>query len=411
MTDTYDVLIVGGGLVGASLAIALDNSSLRLALVEAVPARADHQPSYDERNLALAAATVNALQALGVWTHVSSRATPICRIHVSRQGEFGAARLEAAKHGIESFGAVLPARELGNGLLARLSACSNLARHAPASLVALTVGSEAVLATLAGAEPRVISARLVVGADGTHSFVRGAHVIETDNVDYAQTAFVTTVTPQRALDGCAFERFTATGPVALLPLSERRAGVVLTVPAADAARVAALDDDGFLELLHDRFGWRLGRLSRLGKRVSYPLKCVRATRLTATRTVLVGNAAQTLHPIGAQGFNLGLRDALTLAELLVARFGGDDAGAPALLHEYARRRAADRDGTAAMSDSLARFTASEALPLKLLRSLGLIALDRIPALQEQLVRRGMGFRGVVPRLALHDTLSSAGDGQ
>jgi 2-octaprenyl-6-methoxyphenol hydroxylase len=400
MTDTYDVLIVGGGLVGASLAIALDGSGLRVALVEAVPARADHQPSYDERNLALAAASVNALEALGVWTHVSSRATPIRRIHVSRQGEFGAARLEASKHGRESFGAVLPARELGNGLLARLATCATLVRHAPASLVALTAAPDSVTATLENSEARSVSARLVVGADGTNSFVRGARGIETDNVDYAQTAFVTTVTPQRGLDDCAFERFTATGPVALLPLSEGRAGVVLTVPAADAARVVALDDRGFLELLHERFGWRLGRLSRLGNRVSYPLKRVRATRLTAARTVLVGNAAQTLHPIGAQGFNLGLRDALTLAELLVARAGGDDAGSSHLLEEYSRRRVEDRDGTAAMSDGLARFTANEALPLKLLRSLGLIALDRVPLLQDQLVRRGMGFRGVVPRLAL-----------
>ena len=410
MTDTYDVLIVGGGLVGASLAIALDGSGLRVALVEAVPVRADHQPSYDERNLALAAATVNALEALGVWKHVSSRATPIRRIHVSRKGEFGAARLEASRHGVDSFGAVLPARELGNGLLERLAACTSLARHAPAKLIHLVCGSDLAAATLQTmSETRIINARLVVGADGADSFVRSALGIDTDNVDYAQTAFVTTVTPQRALEGCAYERFTSTGPVALLPLSERRAGVVLTVPAADAANVAALDDEAFVTLLQARFGWRLGRFSRLGRRVSYPLRRVRATRVTAARAVLVGNAAQTLHPIGAQGFNLGLRDALTLAELLTERFGDADIGSSALLDEYSRRRGEDREGTAAMSDGLARFTAIEGFPLKLLRSLGLIALDRIPALQDVLVRRGMGFRGTVPRLALRDSLPPAGE--
>ena len=402
MTDTHDVLIIGGGLVGASLAIALDGTGLRVGLAEAVPARANHQPSYDERNLALARASVNALTALGVWAHVSTRATPIRRIHVSRLGEFGAARFEAARHHVESFGAVLPARELGNGLLARLDACRTLVRHAPARLTALAPGADAVQARLAGDSGEyAVAARLVVGADGTGSFVRSASGIETSETDYAQTAFVTTVTPQRQLGGCAYERFTPSGPVALLPLADRRAGVVLTVPGSDAARVAALDDDGFLALLHERFGWRLGRLTRPGRRVSYPLNRVQSMRLAAGRAVLVGNAAQTLHPIGAQGFNLGLRDALTLAELLVERSrAGGDPGAGDLLDEHVRRRQEDRDGTIAMSDGLVRMTANDAAPLKLLRSLGLIALDRVPALQAALVSRGMGFRGHVPQLAL-----------
>ena len=401
MEADVDVLIVGGGLVGASLAIALDGAGLRVALVEAAAPKVELQPSYDERNLALARATVNALSALGVWQTCAARATPIRKIHVSRQGEFGAVRLDAARHGVDAFGAVLPARELGNGLLTRLSACRELIRHAPAKLEAIAVHADAICATLVSAEgTRQLRTRLLVGADGTTSFVRSALGIQTDNVDYAQTAFVCTATPQRAPD-CAYERFTSTGPVAVLPLTERRVGVVLTVRSVDTARVAALDDVGFVDLLHARFGYRLVRLTRPGRRVSYPLRRVQAQRLTAPRAVLVGNAAQTLHPIGAQGFNLGLRDALTLADLLTeAAQAETDPGAPTLLIDYVARRQQDRDGTIAMSDSLVRLTANEALPLKLLRSFGMLALDRIAPLQSALVRRGMGFRGIVPQLAL-----------
>jgi 2-octaprenyl-6-methoxyphenol hydroxylase len=154
-------------------------------------------------------------------------------------------------------------------------------------------------------------------------------------------------------------------------------------------------------LLHARFGWRLGRLTRPGRRVSYPLRRVQAMRLVAPRSVIVGNAAQTLHPIGAQGFNLGLRDVLILAELLIdGAPAGCDPGDAALLAGYAERRREDREGTIAMSDGLARFTANESPPFKLLRSLGLLALDRVPPLQAALAMRGMGFRGVVARIAL-----------
>ncbi len=398
--QNVDVLIAGGGLVGASLAIALDGSGLRVALAEAAPPKVDLQPSYDERNLALARATVNALEVLGVWAHCGARATPIRKIHVSRQGEFGVVRLDAARHGVDAFGATLPARELGNGLLARLDTCRDLIRCAPAKLTAIAHTDGAIAATLATADgERRLRTRLLIGADGTNSFVRSALGIESESTDYAQTAIVATVTPERAPD-CAYERFTATGPIALLPLAQGRAGVVLTVPTTDAARVAALDDAGFIALLHERFGWRLGKLVRPGRRVSYPLHRLYAQRIVAPRAVLVGNAAQTLHPIGAQGFNLGLRDALTLAEMLIEANG--DPGDPTLLADYAQRRREDREGTAAASDALARWTANEAPPLKLLRTFSLLALDRIAPLQAALVRRGMGFRGSVPRLALSD---------
>lgn len=395
--ETVDILIVGGGLVGSSLAIALDHSAWRVALVETSAPKINAQPSYDERNLALARASVNALDALDVWPSISSRAAPIKNIHISRQGEFGAVRLNAAKHDVDSFGAVIPARELGNGLLDRLDRCKSLMRFAPASLQSIERDGDEIIARAKTPDgEKEIRTRLLVGADGTESFVRSALNIDVERVDYEHTAFVTTIQVERPID-CAFERFTATGPLALLPLGDRRFGVVLTVPTDDAASVAAFDDAAFVECLHQRFGWRLGRFSRPGRRVSYPLKRVQAQRLIAARSVLIGNAAQTLHPIGAQGFNLGLRDALTLAEMLR---DADDPGAETMLSDYVARRREDREGTIAMSDGLARWTSSESPPLKILRSLGLLALDRIEPLQSALVARGMGFRGTVPDLAL-----------
>ena len=401
MNTTRDVLIIGGGLVGSSLAIALDGAGLRVALAEAVPPRLNLEPSYDERNLALARASVNALEALGVLD-TATPGTPIQRIHVSRRGDFGAARLDAAELGLPPFGVVVPARELGNALLRRLDTCHQLERIAPAKAIAIDVAADAVDVTLqCDAAERHVRTRLLVGADGAESFVRGVLGVGVIRHDYAQSAIVTTLTTEKPLDGMAYERFTDSGPVALLPLGERRGGLVLTVPTANADRVAALDDGAFIAFVHERFGYRTGRLSQPGRRKPYPLARALAERTTAPRTVLVGNAAQTVHPIGAQGFNLGLRDALTLAELLreTAATSGDP-GAATLLARHVERRAPDRDATTAFSDDLVRLMGNEFLPMRVLRSLGFHALDRIAPLKRRFALRGMGFRGGVPGLSL-----------
>ena len=393
-----NVLIVGGGLVGASLAIALDAAGCRVTLVEAAAPRADAQPSYDERNLALARATVNGLNAIGVWPLAAAQATPIRHIHVSRAGEFGSARLDAAKHGVDALGWTLPARELGAALLRRLDACRRLERLAPASLTGLERHADGWRAQIRTPEgERHVDATLLVGADGTESFVRAQLGIEADIHDYQQTLFVCTVTPERDPAHRAWERFSDEGPIAMLPLAERRCGLVLTVDADTAAEVSALDDAGFIALAQRRFGWQLGRLNRPGKRHPYAIRRVAARSLVAPRAVLVGNAAQTVHPIGAQGFNLGLRDALTLAELVAA---AADPGTPDLLEQYAAQRAPDRAGTMAMSHDLVRFACMPQPLLAPFRSLALLAYDRVPALQHVLARRGMGFRGKPPRAVL-----------
>jgi 2-octaprenyl-6-methoxyphenol hydroxylase len=396
--NSHDVLIIGGGLVGASLAIALDAAGIAATLVETAAPRADAQPSYDERNLALARATVNGLDAIGVWRRATARATPIRHIHVSRSGEFGSARIDADKHGVDALGWTLPARELGTALLRRLDECTRLTRFAPATLAALQPlagGWRAQIRTADGM--REIDTALLVGADGTESFVRAQLGIDVERHDYGQTLFVCTVTPERDHQQRAYERFADDGPIALLPLAERRCGLVLTVAADEADAVAALDDAAFLELAQRRFGWRLGRLTRPGKRHPYAIHRVAAQQLTGPRAVLVGNAAQTVHPIGAQGFNLGLRDALTLAELVA---GAADPGATELLARYAARRAPDREGTMAMSHGLVRLACLQQPLLAPLRSLALLACDRVPPLQRALAKRGMGFRGEPPLAVL-----------
>ncbi len=398
----HDVVIIGGGLVGSSLAIALDGIGLKVALVESAAPRVDAQPSYDERNLVLARASLNALQALGVADLYAGLTTPIQRVHISRRGDFGAVRIAADELDLPELGAVIPARELGNALLQRLDRCADLERHAPAELAAIESKDDHVVLSLRKTDGEVeLQTRLLVGADGTRSMVREHFGIGTSDTDYQQSALVTTLMPSRPLDGTAYERFTDSGPVALLPLTAGRAGLVLTVPSDDAERIAALDDDAFIAFVHERFGYRAGRLTRPGKRKPYPLMRSLANTLTASRMVLVGNAAQTLHPLGAQGFNLGLRDALTLAESLanVAATSGD-AGADKMLVDYAEARNDDRLATTSFSDDLVHLMASDTLPLRGLRSLGFLMLDRVPALKRRVALRGLGFRGRTPAKAL-----------
>ncbi|MGV8931885.1 MAG: 2-octaprenyl-6-methoxyphenyl hydroxylase [Luteimonas sp.] len=405
MTQPHDVLIVGGGLVGASLAIALDRLGLDVGLVEATPAGA--LPAvFDERNLSFADATVNALDALGVLQKLRAPTGAISRIHVSRAGDFGRARLRAADYGREAFGRVVVARDFGEALEARLGELDRLTRYRPARFVGVIDDANDTASQTRGVRisddsgERELRTRLLVAADGTGSSVRDALAITAETHDYMQTLFVARLRAQRAPDGTAYERLGEDGPTALLPRGDRHFGVVHGVARADVEQVQALDEQAFLERLQRAFGWRVGRFLAIGARSQYPAIRVVAQRTTAARAVLVGNAAQTLHPIGAQGFNLGLRDALTLAELIQAGGVGTpcDPGAARLLAAYVERRAEDRARTLAISDGLAKLSANDAPLLRPLRGLGLLALDRLPALQSAMVGGAMGYRGDVPAL-------------
>jgi len=397
MDAAHDVVIVGGGLVGASLAIALDRIGLDVGMVEATPA-GTLPAVFDERNLSFADATVNALEALGVMAGLHAPTGPITAIHASRRGDFGSARFAAADYGREVFGRVVVARDFGEALETRLGELRRLTRYRPARFVGLGEGDgdarEVRIADEHG--ERGLRARLLVAADGTRSGVREALGIGADSHDYRQTLFVARLRAARAPDGTAYERLGDHGPTALLPRGDRHFGLVHGVASDEADAVRALDDAAFLERIQRAFGWRAGRFVSVGARSAYPAIRTVARETVAPRAVLVGNAAQTLHPVGAQGFNLGLRDALTLAELVETR--GGDPGDTGLLDEYVRRRREDRERTLAMSDGLARLTANDAPLLRPLRSLGLLALDRVPSAQALLVGGAMGYRGEVPAL-------------
>ena len=397
MSATHDVVIIGGGLVGASLAIALETSGLAVALVEA--ARAAAMPAvFDERNLSFAEATVNALAHLGVMARLRAPTGAIERIHVSRRGDFGRIRLDATDYGRSCFGQVVVARDFGEALDARLGEVAGLARHRGTRFTALGAEREGVREVhVEGGDASVLRARLVVAADGMRSGVRAALGIDASEHDYGQVLLVARLRASRPPDGTAYERLGDDGPTALLPRGDRAWGLVHGVARADAARVQAFDEHAFLAHVQDAFGWRAGRLLEAGPRSAYPAVAVTAAETVAARAVLVGNAAQSLHPIGAQGFNLGLRDAMTLAELLAGQAGtGADPGDPALLAAYAARRAEDRARTLAFSDGFARLTSNPGAGMSLLRSLGLLALDAVPALQAGLVGGAMGYRGDVP---------------
>jgi 2-octaprenyl-6-methoxyphenol hydroxylase len=403
VTETVDIAIVGGGMVGASLAVALKGLGVRMALIEAVPHDAAAQPSFDERTTALSNGSHRVLHTLGVWGTVASAATPIRKIHVSDQGHFGFARIDAAEQGLPAMGYVVPNRSLGQALWSQLPAGENLQLFCPAQVSQVTAGEDSVRLTVQGAGGlgSTIDAKLVVAADGAQSAVRSAFGVESDVRDYEQTAVITTVLPQRFHDHVAYERFTASGPLALLPLADGRCTLVLTLTKAMAASAMTWSDDEFLAEVQRRFGFRLGRFLKVGRRVPYPLSLTRARRTSAGRCVIIGNAAQSLHPVAGMGFNLGLRDVASLAELIAERRrdGGADVGDSSVLAEYDAWRAADRGGIIAFTDALVRVFSNPLRGVRRLRNLGLLAFDLLPPAKAALSRLSTGASGRVPKLA------------
>jgi 2-octaprenyl-6-methoxyphenol hydroxylase len=406
MTDQamqeYDVAIVGGGMVGASFALALRDTGLRVLLIEGIPADSARQPSFDERTTALGNGSRQIFESLGVWASMAGESAAIRSIHVSDAGRFGVARLVAEEQCVEAFGYVVPNRVIGRVLWEHLRASPNITLAVPAKLVDAALredGVELELSTEGGS--RRVRAAVAVAADGAGSVLRASAGIDAGVEDYDQVAIVVNAATDRPHVGEAFERFTPSGPLAVLPVAGGSYAVVWAVRPDRAAALMALNDSAFAAELLDAFGWRAGRWSKIGKRNTYPLSLSRANQTVSGRVVLIGNAAQALHPVAGQGFNLGLRDAATLAEML-ARLPADGAQPPdftELLGSFAAWREEDRKGVTRFTDSLVKLFGSERPGLGMVRNFGLLLFDLSPTAKRALSRVSWGFASRMPRLA------------
>ncbi len=408
MANRYDIAIIGGGLVGASLACALAPLRLKIALLEAVPLRATAQPSYDDRTLALSASSCKILQGLGLWPALSGNATPIREIQVREYQRPGLVVLSPGDLGLDRFGHVLEARVFGGAVMDRVARIEGLDFLCPVSVTSVHTGDP--LATIeysSEGKTHRIETALLVGADGANSFVRESLGIEVEKHDYHQTAVICNITPEQDHRGRAFECFTSTGPFAVMPHVQGRCGLIWCASPERAAELTDLPEQEFLNLAHQHFGNHLGRFLKLGTRSSYPLRLVRALEDTRPGAVILGNAAHAIHPIGAQGFNLGLRDVAVLAELLwneSSKGAGAEFGSKALLDRYSNWRRQDHRETIAYSDGLARIFSNPSRLAATARTAGMFAHAFIPSLRRQLAVRAMGFRGRIPRLAMGESL-------
>jgi 2-octaprenyl-6-methoxyphenol hydroxylase len=397
----YDVLIVGGGLVGASLACALGGLPVRVGVIEAFSYGSAAQPSYDDRSVALAYGARRIFTGMGLWPTIADDVTPIKKIHISDRGHFGVVRLDASTTGQEALGYVIENRHLGKAFADAMAGFANIEMICPAQLQAIEIDETHARATIKQDETTsTITTRLIVGADGGQSLVRQCVGIEATSRDYGQCAIIANVTPGKFHDHVAYERFTRYGPLAMLPLSDSRCSLVWTMDRESSKKVLEMSDGDFLARLQQFLGFRLGRLVKAGKRHIYPLALVRTQQQVRQRLVLIGNAAHTLHPVAGQGFNLGLRDVAVLAQILTESIArGDDPGELVVLEGYQKWRRGDQAAVTAFTDGIIRIFSNSFIPLVVVRNIGLVALDTIPPLKRGFLSRTMGLAGKLPRLA------------
>jgi 2-octaprenyl-6-methoxyphenol hydroxylase len=404
-----DVLIVGGGLVGGTLAVLLADAGLSVTLVDRADPAAGLDAGFDGRASAIALATQRVLVAAGLWDFLGPTASPIQDIRVADAGSFLFLHYDHSLLGDQPFGYMIENRNLRRALYEAQSAQPNLTVVAPAEITAMDLDGNHATATLS--DGRVLAASLLVGADGRASQTRKMAGIRATGWSYKQTGIVCTVDHERPHGFIAHEHFLAAGPFAILPIrgpegrEQNQSSLVWTERDDLAPALMALDDDAFLAELALRFGDFLGSLALVGPRWSYPLSLLVAERATAPRCVLAGDALHGMHPIAGQGLNMGLRDVAVLAEVLAdAKRLGLDLGSSAVLEDYERGRRFDNSLMLGMTDALNRLFSNDVTPIRLARDLGLAAVNQLPDLKKYFMRHAMGEVGDLPRLMRGEAL-------
>ncbi|MNG92272.1 2-octaprenyl-6-methoxyphenol hydroxylase [compost metagenome] len=385
-----NLAIIGGGLVGASLALALQAGAKargwKILLIEPFAPGHSFQPSYDARSSALSFGTQQIYQHLGLWQAIGQRAEPILQIQVSDRGRFGATRLDAGEEGVPALGYVVENAWLGQCLWQSLDS-DVVSWRCPAEVKAMQAIEHGYRLLLD--DDTTLECDLAVLADGGRSGLREQLGIHVRRTPYEQSALIANITPGEAHCGQAFERFTESGPMALLPLPDNRCALVWTRQGMDAKRLAEVDERSFLRELQDAFGYRLGALRQVGVRHLYPLALVEAEEQVRPHLVVLGNAAHSLHPIAGQGFNLSLRDVQALAQALLA--GPQHPGDLATLQSYHQRQRLDQAMTIGFSDQVTRLFGSNQPLLAAGRNIGLLGLDLLPPARRWFARQAMGL--------------------
>ena len=391
--------IVGGGLVGASLACALRPLRIGITILEEAPLESDSQPSFDERTIALTFGSRRVLEAIGVWQAIEAEAGPIHRIHVSNRGHAGFTRLDREHIGTEALGYVVPTRALGRILVDELTKNPLIDYRCPIRATGIAASAD-TSAVSVQTESAIVESSLVVLADGGRSPLADQLGMIRRETPFAEHALVGIVGVDRSHQGTAYERFTPHGPLALLPLRDNRFALAWTLPETRARSLAYCEAKAFLSELQEAFGDRVGYFTRCDRRTVYPLKRADLMTPVAERCVAIGNAAHILHPVAGQGFNLGLRDVAHLAEVLASAVAEEkDIGSAECLAQYARARKTQTQRVTRFTHGLLQIFANELPGLRLARNIGLNAIEIFPPAKRFLLKRTVGLAGTLPRLS------------